>query len=111
MDEIISWDMMTVMDMLSFLSAMVQIFCFYHHHQLRSKLHTKLCICLQDILRLLGEIADARWGVYLRVPTQQLLEASLRQLHSAYSRDKLYRPVWISMEGDNTEVHSNFLSD
>lgn len=72
-------------------------------------------MCVQDVLHLLGENADARWGVYLRVPTQQLLEASLTLLHSAYSEEKLYRPVWIGMEAlqssDNTKVHSVFLSD
>lgn len=70
---------------------------------------------MQDVLQLLGENPNARWGVYLRIPTQQLLEASLTLLHSAYSEEKLYRPVWISMEGlqssDNTKVHSIFLSD
>lgn len=65
-------------------------------------------MCVQDVLQLLGQTADAPWGVYLRVQTQQLLEASLQLLHSAYSREMLYRPVWISMEGlqsgDNTNV-------
>lgn len=72
-------------------------------------------MCVQDVLRLLGESADARWGVYLQVPTLQLLQASLTLLHAAYSEEKLYRPVWISMEGlqssDSTKVHISFLSD
>ncbi|GLD69905.1 protein FAM151A isoform X1 [Lates japonicus] len=62
---------------------------------------------LQDVLQLLGQRADVPWGVYLQVHTVQLLEASLTLLHSAYSREKLYRPVWVSMEGllsrDNTK--------
>ncbi|XP_038574872.1 protein FAM151A isoform X1 [Micropterus salmoides] len=64
-------------------------------------------LTLQDVLQLLGKRADVPWGVHLRIHTQQLLEASLELLHSAYSREKLYRPVWISMEGlqstDNTK--------
>ncbi|KAK2843980.1 hypothetical protein Q5P01_010639 [Channa striata] len=64
-------------------------------------------LTLQEVLLLLGQNADARWGVYLRVHTQQLLETSLRLLHSAYSKEMLYRPVWISVEGlqisDNTK--------
>ncbi|XP_067460966.1 protein FAM151A [Thunnus thynnus] len=56
-------------------------------------------LTLQDVLQLLEQTADAPWGLYLRVKTQQLLEASLQLLHSAYSSEKLYRPVWISMEG------------
>ncbi|XP_037643958.1 protein FAM151A isoform X2 [Sebastes umbrosus] len=64
-------------------------------------------LTLQDVLQLLGQRAGAPWGVHLRIPTQQLLEASLRLLHSAYSGERLYRPVWISMEGlqstDNTK--------
>ncbi|XP_051254929.1 protein FAM151A [Dicentrarchus labrax] len=64
-------------------------------------------LTLQDVLQLLGQRADVPLGVYLRIHTQQLLEASLKLLHSAYSREELYRPVWISMEGlqstDNTK--------
>ncbi|XP_070830869.1 protein FAM151A isoform X1 [Chaetodon trifascialis] len=56
-------------------------------------------LTLQDILHLLGQRAEVPWGVHLRIYTQQLLEASLKLLHSAYSRDELFRPVWISMEG------------
>ncbi|KAM7378747.1 hypothetical protein PAMP_004346 [Pampus punctatissimus] len=58
-------------------------------------------LTLQDVLQLLGRTAE-RWGVYLQVQNQQLLEASLQLLHSAYSREELYRPVWISMSSDNT---------
>ncbi|KAL7386169.1 hypothetical protein ABVT39_004784 [Epinephelus coioides] len=62
---------------------------------------------LQDFLQLLGQRADVPWGVYLRIHTHQLLEASLKLLHSAYNREKLYRPIWISMEDlqgtDNVE--------
>ncbi|XP_054452646.1 protein FAM151A [Anoplopoma fimbria] len=54
---------------------------------------------LQDILQLLGQRADVPFGVLLRIHTQQLLEASLKLLHSAYIQEKLYRPVWIHMEG------------
>ncbi|XP_018551452.1 protein FAM151A [Lates calcarifer] len=64
---------------------------------------------LQDVLQLLGQRADVPWGVYLQVHTVQLLQASLTLLHSAYSREKLYRPVWVSMEGlqsrDNTKEY------
>ncbi|XP_068197108.1 protein FAM151A [Antennarius striatus] len=64
-------------------------------------------LTLQDILQLLRERTDVSWGVYLRVPTQQLLQASLTLLQSANSREELYRPIWISMEGlqsiENTE--------
>ncbi len=67
-------------------------------------------MCLQDILQLLEQRPDVPWGVHLRIHTQQLLEASLKLLDSAYSREKLYRPVWISMEGlqttDTTKVCS-----
>lgn len=63
---------------------------------------------VQDVLQLLEQSPEAPWGVYLRVQSQQLLEASLQLLHSAYNREELYRPVWISMEGlqtaDNTNV-------
>ncbi|KAM7401376.1 hypothetical protein PAMA_005525 [Pampus argenteus] len=58
-------------------------------------------LTLQDVLQLLGRTAE-RWGIYLQIQNQQLLEASLQLLHSAYSREELYRPVWISMSGDNT---------
>ncbi|KAM6989169.1 protein FAM151A [Tautogolabrus adspersus] len=64
-------------------------------------------LTLKDVLLLLGQRAEAPWGVHLRIRTQQLLEASLKLLHSAYSREELYRPVWISMEvvqsTDNTK--------
>ncbi|XP_062285114.1 protein FAM151A [Scomber scombrus] len=63
-------------------------------------------LTLQDVLQLLEQSPEAPWGVYLRVQSQQLLEASLQLLHAAYNREELYRPVWISMEGlqsaDNT---------
>ncbi|KAG7525673.1 FAM151A isoform X1 protein [Solea senegalensis] len=55
-------------------------------------------LTLQDVLQLLEQSADARWGLYLRVHTQQLLEASLTVLSSAYSRGTLYRPVWIDVD-------------
>lgn len=78
------------------------------------RINKALCVCVQDILQLLGQRANAPWGVHLRIPTQQLLEASLKLLHSAYSEETLYRPVWISMEGlqstDNTTV-CRFLPD
>ncbi|XP_029309269.1 protein FAM151A [Cottoperca gobio] len=64
-------------------------------------------LTLQDLLQLLGQRAEAPWGVHLRIHSQQLLESSLKLLHSAYSEEKLYRPVWISREAlqstDNTE--------
>ncbi|CAJ1087349.1 protein FAM151A isoform X3 [Xyrichtys novacula] len=53
---------------------------------------------LQDVLQMLGHRADAPWGLYLRICAQQLLEACLNLLHSAYSRGELYRPIWIGME-------------
>ncbi|XP_068594332.1 protein FAM151A [Cebidichthys violaceus] len=66
---------------------------------------------LQDILLLLGQRADVRFGVLLRVHTQQLLEASLKLLHSAYSREQLYRPVWVSMEASqSTDDTKEFVS-
>ncbi|XP_071368315.1 protein FAM151A [Centroberyx affinis] len=55
-------------------------------------------LTLQDFLELVGSRAGGSWGVYLRVQTQELLEASLRLLDAAYSREQLYRPVWISTE-------------
>ncbi|XP_071760617.2 protein FAM151A [Centroberyx gerrardi] len=55
-------------------------------------------LTLQDLLELVGSRAGGSWGVYLQVQTQELLEASLRLLDAAYSREQLYRPVWISME-------------
>ncbi|XP_039672863.1 protein FAM151A isoform X2 [Perca fluviatilis] len=68
-------------------------------------------LTLQDILQLLGQRADAPWGVHLRIRTQQLLEASLKLLHSAYSEETLYRPVWISMEGlQSTDSTTEFVS-
>nr|XP_046264366.1 protein FAM151A [Scatophagus argus] len=68
-------------------------------------------ITLEDILQLLGQRADVPWGVHLRIQTQQLLEASLKLLHSAYSREELYRPVWISMEGSqSTDNTTGFVS-
>ncbi|XP_068427527.1 protein FAM151A [Clinocottus analis] len=60
---------------------------------------SSVAFTLQDVLQLLGHSADARWGVLLRVHTWELLEASLSLLHSAYSRERLYRPVWVHMEG------------
>ncbi|XP_053186608.1 protein FAM151A [Scomber japonicus] len=62
---------------------------------------------LQDVLQLLEQSPEAPWGVYLRVQSQQLLEASLQLLHSAYNREELYRPVWISMEGLQTADNTN----
>lgn len=64
-------------------------------------------LTLQDVLQVLGQKADVPWGVHLRIPTLQLLEASLRLLHSAYSREELYRPVWISMEGSQSADSTN----
>ncbi|KAM3865914.1 protein FAM151A [Diretmus argenteus] len=55
-------------------------------------------LTLQDFLEVVGSRAQGSWGLYLRVRTQELLEASLRLLDSAYSREQLYRPVWINME-------------
>ncbi|KAM3604975.1 uncharacterized protein V6R79_018928 [Siganus canaliculatus] len=54
---------------------------------------------LQEFLQELGQRPEARWGVYLRIQTLQLLEASLELLDSAYGAGKLYRPVWIGMDG------------
>lgn len=68
-------------------------------------------LTLQDVLQLLDENVGARWGVYLHVHTQQLLEASLSLLRSAYSRGALYRPVWINMEGlQSSERTHEFVS-
>ncbi|XP_073347498.1 protein FAM151A [Pagrus major] len=68
-------------------------------------------LTLQEVLQVLGQRADVLWGVHLRIHTQQLLEASLRLLHSAYSREELYRPVWISMEGSqSTDSTDEFVS-
>ncbi|XP_032388227.1 protein FAM151A isoform X1 [Etheostoma spectabile] len=68
-------------------------------------------LTLQDILQLLGQRANAPWGVHLQIHTQQLLEASLRLLHSAYSDETLYRPVWISMGGlQSTDNTAEFVS-
>ncbi|KAE8291420.1 Protein FAM151A [Larimichthys crocea] len=68
-------------------------------------------LTLQDILQQLGQRPDVLWGVHLRIHTQQLLEASLKLLHSAYSTEELYRPVWISMEGlQNTDSAKEFIS-
>lgn len=68
-------------------------------------------MCSQDVIQTLGQTADTSWGIYLRVHSQQLLEASLNLLQSAYRADELYRPVWISMEGlqssDSTAVSTS----
>ncbi|XP_029929791.1 protein FAM151A [Myripristis murdjan] len=63
-------------------------------------------LTLQDLLELVGSRTDASWGVYLRVQTQQLLEASLRLLDEAYSREQLYRPVWIGMEAPHSRYNT-----
>ncbi|XP_041659556.1 protein FAM151A [Cheilinus undulatus] len=68
-------------------------------------------LTLQDVLLLLGQRADAPWGVHLQILNKQLLDASLKLLHSAYSREELYRPVWISMEGSqNSDYIKEFVS-
>ncbi|XP_075340392.1 protein FAM151A [Odontesthes bonariensis] len=68
-------------------------------------------LTLQHVLHLLGWNAHARWGVYLRVHMNQLLEASLKLLHSAYTAGKLYRPVWISLEDlQSSNNSSDFVS-
>lgn len=82
----------------------LQLYSFYMDKQ------GLLFICLQDILQLLGQRAEAPWGVYLQIHTQQLLETSLQLLHSAYSRDELYRPVWISMQGLHSTDQTNVCS-
>lgn len=68
-------------------------------------------MCYQDVIQTLGQAADTSWGIYLRVQSQQLLEASLNLLQSAYGADELHRPVWISMEGlqssDSTAVSTS----
>lgn len=68
-------------------------------------------MCSQDVIQTLGQAADTSWGIYLRVQSQQLLEASLNLLQSAYGADELHRPVWISMEGlqssDSTAVSTS----
>ncbi|XP_033975055.1 protein FAM151A [Trematomus bernacchii] len=63
-------------------------------------------LTLEDLLELLGQRAEAPWGVYLQIHSQQLLEASLTWLHSAYSQEKLYRPVWVSREGPLSPDHN-----
>ncbi|XP_070701341.1 protein FAM151A isoform X2 [Pempheris klunzingeri] len=67
-------------------------------------------LTLEDVLQLLGQRGDAPWGVHLRIPTQQLVEASLDLLQQAYSRQTLYRPVWISMEGVRSADNTQFVS-
>ncbi|KAM9789890.1 protein FAM151A [Neosynchiropus ocellatus] len=66
-------------------------------------------LSVQDVLQLLQHTADVSWGLYLRVPSMLLLEASLAELQSAYSRDELHRPVWISLEGSH-DFPQEFLS-
>ncbi|KAM4623654.1 protein FAM151A [Polymixia lowei] len=64
-------------------------------------------LTLQDLLDLV-QTAYGPWGLYLGVQTHDLLEASLSMLNSAYSREQLYRPVWVHMEDShstsNTQV-------
>ncbi|KAM4557485.1 protein FAM151A [Fundulus diaphanus] len=55
-------------------------------------------VTLQHVLELLGQRANAPWGVYLRVHDDLLLSASLKLLQVAYCAEELYRPIWISME-------------
>lgn len=68
-------------------------------------------LTLQHVLQLLGKNAHVPVGVYLRVHSLQLLEASLYLLQSAYTAEDLYRPVWISVEGlqSNPIIH-DFIS-
>lgn len=70
-------------------------------------------VWLQDLLELLGQRPNVPLAVHLQIPTLQLLEASLEILQSAYSREQLYRPVWISVEGlqtpADTEVCTSLL--
>ncbi|KAM9718404.1 protein FAM151A [Menidia menidia] len=68
-------------------------------------------LTLQHVLHLLQQNAHAGWGVYLRVHMNQILEASLALLHSAYIADELYRPVWISLEdSQSSNSTSEFIS-
>lgn len=57
---------------------------------------------VQDLLQLLGQRRNVPLAVHLQIPTLQLLEASLEILQSVYTREQLYRPVWISVEGLQT---------
>ncbi|KAF3858835.1 hypothetical protein F7725_012036 [Dissostichus mawsoni] len=67
-----------------------------YKHGVSTLTHSLSSSQLSDLLELLGQRAEAPWGVYLRIHSQQLLEASLTRLHSAYSQEKLYRPVFVS---------------
>ncbi|XP_038160792.1 protein FAM151A [Cyprinodon tularosa] len=66
---------------------------------------------LKKVLELLGQRADAPWGVYLRIYNHQLLEPSLNLLQAAYGAEELYRPIWISMEDlDSSNATNDFVS-
>ncbi|XP_015248606.1 PREDICTED: protein FAM151A [Cyprinodon variegatus] len=66
---------------------------------------------LKKVLELLGQRADAPWGVYLRIHNHQLLERSLNLLQAAYGAEELYRPIWISMEDvDSSNATNDFVS-
>ncbi|KAM6948192.1 protein FAM151A [Aplochiton taeniatus] len=58
--------------------------------------------CLDLVLPLPGT-----WGFYLRLGTPDVLEPSLRVLSEAYSRDLLYRPVWVSMEPSSATAQTS----
>lgn len=68
-------------------------------------------LSLEETLELLGQHAHAPWGIYLRIHSYGILEVSLDLLHQAYSSEKLYRPVWISVEdGHSWNGTTDFVS-
>ncbi|XP_029971899.1 protein FAM151A [Salarias fasciatus] len=59
-------------------------------------------LTLEEVLQTLGQHPKAPWGIYLRVHSYEVLEDSLDLLRSAYTTERLYRPVWISVEDPNS---------
>ncbi|CAN9502972.1 unnamed protein product [Ophioblennius macclurei] len=60
-------------------------------------------LSLENVVQLLGQHADAPWGIYLRLHSYEILEVSLNLLDSAYMTEKFYRPVWINVD----DLHSS----
>uniref|UniRef100_A0A3B4ANX5 Protein FAM151A n=1 Tax=Periophthalmus magnuspinnatus TaxID=409849 RepID=A0A3B4ANX5_9GOBI len=57
---------------------------------------------LQDVLDVLSLQPGALWGLYLRLGAPGLLGASLSSLLQFYSSERLYRPVWIGMDPNDS---------
>ncbi|KAJ0011564.1 hypothetical protein NQD34_012539 [Periophthalmus magnuspinnatus] len=72
--------------------------------------HSSETLTLEDVLDVLSLQPGALWGLYLRLGAPGLLGASLSSLLQFYSSERLYRPVWIGMDPNDSCSTQEFVS-